>query len=107
MRKCIVCNSEMHQGFVDKDTGNLWCDEICLRIDYTAEEQKAAYRENGGGLYWTEWEFENPCKRCEGAEQADGHEFCHECIHEMITPGYSAPFFSEELEMEIRRANGC
>ncbi|VDG98878.1 Uncharacterised protein [Lysinibacillus sphaericus] len=60
MRKCIVCNSEMHQGFVDEDTGNLWCDEICLRIDYTAEEQMAAYRENGGGLYWTEWEVEEP-----------------------------------------------
>lgn len=75
MRKCIVCNSEMHEGFVDEDTGNLWCDEICLRIDYTAEEQKAAYRENGGGLYWTDWETDDE------------------------------PSFPELLEMEIRRAN--
>lgn len=60
MKKCIVCTSEMTEGFVDEDTGNTWCDEICLQIDYTAEEKKAAYNENGGGLYWTELEVEQP-----------------------------------------------
>ncbi|WP_432355284.1 hypothetical protein [Sporosarcina sp. A2] len=60
MRKCIVCDGEMHQGFVNENTGQLWCDDICLRIDYTAAEQKEAYRGEGGGLYWTEWEVEEP-----------------------------------------------
>ena len=58
MQHCVVCTGEMTKGFVDEGTGNTWCDEVCLRVDYTAQEQKAAYNEDGGGLYWTEWEVE-------------------------------------------------
>jgi len=48
----------MTDGFVEEETGRLWCDEVCLRTDFTALEQKQAYSDEGGGLYWTEWEDE-------------------------------------------------
>ena len=58
MRKCGVCNRPMTEGFVEEETGRYWCDEVCLRTDFTALEQKQAYSDDGGGLYWTEWEVE-------------------------------------------------
>lgn len=50
---------------------------------------------------------EKLCERCQNAERAEDYTFCHECIHEMITPGFRAPFLQEEdMKNEIRRANG-
>ena len=99
MQHCVVCTGEMTNGFVDEDTGNTWCDEICLRVDYTAQEQKAAYNENGGGLYWTSWETEEPCDRCGGAERVEGNGYCDECIEDtqMAIAGF------QQLELEIGR----
>lgn len=42
------------------------------------------------------------CERCRNSESAEGHEFCHECIHEMIMPGYS-PVANELLADPIRK----
>ena len=47
------------------------------------------------------------CERCQGEQQVEGHEFCEKCIHEMIMPGFRAPFLPyDNMQKEIRRSNG-
>ena len=95
MRRCIVCTGELDKGFVDERTGNMWCDEICMEIDYKSAAQKEAIRQ--GLLVWKDWTVQNPCERCGGRERADGCEYCEECNEDMqlAVVGY------QQLELEI------
>lgn len=59
-------------------------------------------------FYVYETQVSPKCERCQRAKRAEGEEFCKDCIHEMIMPGFRAPFLpDDELQKEIRRANGC
>lgn len=53
-------------------------------------------------FYVYETQYNPKCERCNNHEKAKGHEFCHECIHEMITPGYS-PVANELLAEHVRK----
>lgn len=53
IRKCGVCNRRMDEGFIEEETGRLWCDELCLRTDYDSIEQRQAH--DVGSLFWTTW----------------------------------------------------
>lgn len=58
-------------------------------------------------FYVYETQAERKCERCQRAKRAEGQEFCEECIHEMIMPGFRASFLpDDEMRKEIRRSNG-
>lgn len=58
-------------------------------------------------FYVYETQAKAKCERCQGEVRVEGYEFCEECIHEMIMPGYRAPFLPDDaMRKEFRRANG-
>ena len=55
-------------------------------------------------FYVYEEQYKPKCIRCENADAATDYEFCHECINEMITPGYShvaSELLAEHIREEV------
>lgn len=57
-------------------------------------------------FYIFETQYEPVCERCNVNARYIDYELCKPCIHEMIVPGYVAQAVPEDMQKEIRRANG-
>lgn len=54
MRKCVVCDSDMHEGFLNESDGSTYCSEDCLRTVMSEQEYQQAYEQDW--MFWTSWE---------------------------------------------------
>ena len=53
MRKCCICGTHMHEGYLHEEIDRTYCSEDCLHQHITAEEYDEAYKE--GTCFWTSW----------------------------------------------------
>ena len=54
MRTCVICDSNMHVGFLNEGNDNTYCSKKCLHEHMSETEYQEAYEE--GMAFWTTWD---------------------------------------------------
>lgn len=70
MRTCTVCNEEMHEGYLNEETGDTYCSASCLDQALIGMSQVIEAMDEDeldeSHIFWTAWdeEDEEPCHQC-------------------------------------------